>query len=175
MFKSHRHAFTLIELLVVVVVLGVLIGFLLLGLSKVRKSALAAKLARESGQQAVLENPGLTEKVATSRPAATRPHARVKTFEADVELTPRLSIGTAEPESVYEAKFSGTILAVQPADYVGESELELPLPPAIISLANLSVTAAGRPATRIPAKWKADMVRLPRRADPSGDHVHSGR
>ena len=32
--------------------------------------------------------------------------SRVESFLADVTLTPQLSRGTAEPESIYEAKFA---------------------------------------------------------------------
>jgi hypothetical protein len=71
----------------------------------------------------------------------------VKTFAAKVELTPRLSVGTAEPESIYEAKFSATMDASSPASLDssakpgnGNCEIHLPLPPQIISLADLSVT-----------------------------------
>src|SRR5262245_59662002 len=113
---SRRRAFTLVELLVVVGILAVLIAFLLLGLSRVQKSALAAKLASDYGRQAAPEY----DKGPTGPPVASRPRARVKSFTADVELTPRLSVGTAEPESIYEAKFSGEIRAVQPADQAGE-------------------------------------------------------
>jgi len=143
MSQPLRRAFSLIELVVVVFILAVIIAFLLLGLSRIRKSALASRLASEArpGSQ---EQPGPVDK---SRPAA--PRARVKTFTADVVLTPRLSVGTAEPESIYEARFSGKMQAVQPTDNAGDCELELPLPPAVISLADLSVTAAGQPSDRV--------------------------
>jgi prepilin-type N-terminal cleavage/methylation domain-containing protein len=144
MSHAPRRAFSLIELVIVVLILAVLIAFLLLGLSRIRKSALAMKLASEARPTAP-EQPGPVEK---SRPPAPQPRARVKTFAADVVLTPRLSVGTAEPESIYEARFSSKIQAVQPADNAGDCELELPLPPAVISLADLSVTAGGQPSDR---------------------------
>ncbi len=75
-----------------------------------------------------------------------RPRAHVKTFVADVVLTPRLSVGTATPESIYEARFHGTIEAARPAGEAGDCELELPLPPQTISLADLSITAGGKPS-----------------------------
>ncbi len=40
-------------------------------------------------------------------PAVLPPPARVQTFTANVVLSPRLSIGTAAPESIYEARFNG--------------------------------------------------------------------
>ncbi len=76
-------------------------------------------------------------------PLLPTPRARVQAFNADIRLTPKLSIGTATPESIYEAKFQGTIRAHQPANNPGECELELPLPPLTISLADLSITSGG--------------------------------
>jgi hypothetical protein len=86
---------------------------------------------------------------AAGQPPAPPPLARVKTFWADVVLTPRLSVGTAAPESIYEAKFTGKIQAVCAQKESGDCELELPLPPQIISLADLSVTAAGKPSEMV--------------------------
>src|SRR5262249_44149841 len=79
-------------------------------------------------------------------PPVTRPRAHVKTFTADVVLTPRLSVGTAAPESIYEARFTGKVEALRPGDEAGECELELPLPPQTISLADLAITAGGKPS-----------------------------
>src|SRR5207248_5775543 len=44
------------------------------------------------------------------------------------------------------ARFTGKIQASRPQKETGECELELPLPPQIISLADLSVTAGGKPS-----------------------------
>jgi hypothetical protein len=78
-----------------------------------------------------------------------RARARVKTFTAEVQLTPRLSVGTATPESIYEAKFSGRIQAECPPKEKGDCELELPLPPQIISLAELSILADGQASEQV--------------------------
>src|SRR5262249_39116285 len=59
------------------------------------------------------------------------------------------SVGTASPESIYEARFTGKIRAVGPRPEAGECELELPLPPQVISLADLTITAAGRPSEMV--------------------------
>src|SRR5262249_21177730 len=117
---THRrgrtgHGFTLVELLVVVAIIGLLVRLLLVGLSKVRKSALAMKLAKESALPAA-EPPAPEKTSHAARSASARPPARVKAFAADIVLTPRLSVGTAEPESIYEAKFNGRVEAVQPGD-----------------------------------------------------------
>jgi prepilin-type N-terminal cleavage/methylation domain-containing protein len=148
MFGFSRRAFTLIELLIVVVILAILIAILLPVLQRVRRAAASARLANESqygaGPQMAAENQPLADKSSTL--ASPRPRARVKTFTAHVWLTPRLSVGTAEPESIYEAQFRGQVQAARPRDGAGDCELELPLPPQIISLADLSVTLGGQPS-----------------------------
>jgi hypothetical protein len=91
--------------------------------------------------------------------------AHVFSFAADVGLTPRLSVGTAEPESIYEATFKARVVAGPPGAPAGGAgrdaavdagnsgaagergevcELHLPLPPEVISLAGVSASVDGR-------------------------------
>jgi hypothetical protein len=78
------------------------------------------------------------------------PLAVVRSFDARVDLTPRLSVGTAEPESIYEAKFTTHMTAASPVDgQDARCEIQLPLPPQIISLADLSVTINGEPSDAV--------------------------
>jgi prepilin-type N-terminal cleavage/methylation domain-containing protein len=167
--RPDRTAFTLVELLVAVVILAVLISLLLPALSSARKSAQNARLS-------VNTNIPATEAPARSRFAADQevgppvprpiPVALVKSFSAKVSLTPRLSVGTAEPESIYEAKFTATLQAGAPADAAGGAkggcEIRLPLPPQIISLADLSVTINGEPSDAVTLRdstlvWTGDL------------------
>jgi prepilin-type N-terminal cleavage/methylation domain-containing protein len=161
---ARRRAFTLIELVIVVGISALLISVLLPIVSHVRKTALSAQLASSSrygtgGEpaapaaradliQSVSGSPGDKE----PRRQPDLPLALVKTFAAKVELTPRLSVGTAEPESIYEARFTATLEASAPTNASrkdAQCEIRLPLPPQIISLADLSVTVNKEPSDNV--------------------------
>ena len=141
MLHLPRRAFTLGELLAVVVILAILIAFLLPAVQSARESAVKARLASQA-QYGLGEQTAQNDRGGAAEPAARLPLARVQAFTADVALTPRLSVGTAAPESIYEARFAGKIQAVCPKPDAGDCEIELPLPPQIISLADLSIRAA---------------------------------
>ena len=164
----RQVAFTLIELLVVVGLMVILISLLLPALSRSRKSSIAVKMAAESrwiGRDA--ENNVSKSPVPTTQSPPSRLHAQIHSFEATVDLTPRLSVGTAEPESIYEAKLTAKLSATAPKDANdrggsgkagpnggaagGIAELTLPLPPQVISLAELSVKVDGEPSDDVRA------------------------
>jgi hypothetical protein len=67
----------------------------------------------------------------------------INSFQAGIALTPTLSVATVEPESIYEARFHGSLEARQRPDVTGPSEIELPLPPQIISLGDVTVSVNG--------------------------------
>lgn len=169
MNSCTRRSFTLIELLVVVGLLAIAVAILLPSLSHARKSAAQARLtSKQYGAAAEMALANL--KTADGAAPAARSLARVKDFHADIALTPKLSVGTTEPESIYEAVFKATLQAVQPAGENGPCEIQLPLPPEIISLADLSVTANGQPSEMIALRdgklvWRGDLTAEPTRVE----------
>ena len=143
--KIRWHAFTLIELLVVIVIIAILAALLLPALSAAKKKA--RRTSMNSTAAIRTANPAQEPRPA---PAALpqRPLATVKSFTATVSLKPGLSVATPQPESIYTAQLTSKFQAFNPAGE-GECEVLLPLPPQIISLADLEVTVNSQPSAAV--------------------------
>jgi prepilin-type N-terminal cleavage/methylation domain-containing protein len=170
-----RRAFTLVELLVVVIIIAVMIALLLPAVQTAREAARRSSLMSKT--QGTPEAAVLDQQ--SSAASAPLPQARVRAFTAEVTLTPRLSVGTAAPESIYEACFQGKIEAVRPNEQAGECEIGLPLPPQIISLADMSITATDQPSEKVAIRdgkllWRGTLPAEPTSIDVTYTAVGKG-
>ena len=142
--KPGRRAFTLIELLFVIGILAVISAILLPSLSAARKRALRSSISGAPAREIAVS----PEPARAGQPVPQRTLATVKSFSATVALKPELSVGTADPESIYTAQLTAKFQALNPVQN-GECELLLPLPPQIISLAELEVTVNSQPSDSV--------------------------
>jgi len=130
--------------MVVIFVIALLAAFLLPALSAAKKRALRSSMGSANSLPATVAQQEF-------RPAAAPPErtpATLKSFAATISLKPGLSVGTVDPESIYTAQIAAKFQALNPAKD-GECEVLLPLPPQIISLADLQVTVNSQPSESV--------------------------
>jgi len=123
--KLPKRAFTLIELLIVIAILAVLAALLLPALSAAKRKALRSSLRSEMAAAETAQQQEAAKAATPTAPAG--PHrtlATVKSFDAKVSLKPGLSVGTAQPESIYTAQLITRFSAFNPGQK-GECEVLL--------------------------------------------------
>jgi hypothetical protein len=148
MSESRSMGSKLLAAVAVLVVVAGALSILMPSLRSAKQLALR-KLSDYEGVGAGVEPPLAApsaeilragEELAT---AQVTPLADVNGFDAAIDLTPMLSVGTATPESIYEARFEAALRAKAPASADPKCELRLPLPHHLVSLANLEIKVNG--------------------------------
>jgi len=147
MSKSPSRAVKVIEVIVVLIVLVGLIAVLMPTLHEAKFAAVESlKQTRRLPYHYAADQAGISADGDAQAAEGLRVMpAHVKSYKAQVDLTPRISIGTVQAESIYEASFRAEIEAINPSAAKGPCHIQLPLPPQLISLSELNVIVNGEP------------------------------
>ena len=148
--RSGPSKLILVGLFILLPVLG--LAMLMPALQTARKRAIRSSMEYEDRKWQA--PPSAQADEAGAKKQFDRPAAIVQLYEARIDLTPKLSVGTATPESIYVADFAADIEAVAPTDAADGCRIELPLPPKIISLADVSITVDDEPSEDFDLKAK---------------------
>ncbi len=132
----------------IILLLVVFTAILMPTLRSSRMLSFKREIARSTGRDMAappMMAPAMEPPSKQDKPAPPPTPAHVKRFIAEIDLKPRKSIGTARPESIYEATFHAQLTAANPLTKAENCEIRLPLPPRLISLADLNVSVNGEP------------------------------
>ncbi|HEX3628467.1 MAG TPA: prepilin-type N-terminal cleavage/methylation domain-containing protein [Verrucomicrobiae bacterium] len=148
--RTRIPGFTLIELLVVIVIIAVAAALLLPALSAAKRRALSRSMSPAATGNSTTPAETVEQGTSAPPPPPKRALAVISSFSATASLKPELSVGTVQPESIYTAQLKTSFVAANPSgNGSGECEVLLPLPPQIISLADLDVTVNGKPSDSV--------------------------
>ena len=138
----------LITVGVVLLLPVIALALLMPAVQSARKASMRASLEYGLGCGSGPALPMADQAAMAARDGPALPRAVVTKYDAEISLTPKLSIGTATPESIYVADFTANIEAQAPkeAQAQGRCQIELPLPPKIISLGDLDLRVNGQPS-----------------------------
>ncbi len=141
--KSSLRLGRLLAVVMVLVVVALAISVLMPSLRHAREMARVASFEAAGGGWYDREAPvPMPTEAGVSGAGEPIPAAQVSVFDAKIDLTPGLSVGTERPESIYEARVSASIVA-RCQDPKRVCQIRLPVPPEIISLADLTVKING--------------------------------
>lgn len=139
--SRYSRISSVVAAVAVVFIILLAISVLMPSLRHAKESALQRSLSRGQYDE-MLEDAPASE---GGESRQTLSPAKVTRFDAKIDLTPMLSVGTDTPESIYRARFEANLQARKPAQGPDECEIRLPLPPQIISLAEINFAVNGDP------------------------------
>jgi len=133
----------------VLVVLALMLGILMPALEKARVLSQKTRLISTLGEADYSAASYVQHRDKTKDEAVEAvPAAVVETFDARINLTPKTSVGTAVPESIYEADFSAVVDAKSANAGVKHCKIELPL-------ADVNVTVNNVPSEDFILGWNS--------------------